>query len=610
MAFSYEVNPSGGDIHNQAPYWFAAFIRFDTRDTFTRTKMSSLPQNSSIVTPQEAVQERPVLISDNDCIGWSVGSAKTSHTSSCSLQLNSGDIDYVSELASGDWMGFWAFDNKEDFIRVRRAVKNSQQCNGFFDGLKFVGRVESVRRKKTRQAMTGHLTVQYTVNGTGFSEFDAAIYYNPYFKAKYGNDALLWMMDFGGSANNLILGVTRNKGVISSQDALPKLLRICFGVQQSFGSGVQSSESDTEQSLTLAERFDEKQNAALHGTLNKGYLVPETIGSWLGATSTIKGSLSYVDILRTYIGIQTYSGGGTATRDSTSRDLRPFVPDFRSNEQNTYLMNDDLTGEYRVLTMHFDNRPVWGILGTYVNDPIDEMYTCLRVDPNGNVMPTLVVRQNPMSTKWYSENGQYKVTAFTDLPRWKIHTDLIQDEDVGRSNATRFNYLHLMGQDLTGTNVEDNGVVNFVRNPPIVDPSDANRSGLRMFEKQLSANVNEAQYNNNTSPGGKWQEIMADILMGSHLKYSGTIMCKGIQEPICEGDNLEFDGVLYHIERVTHSGSISPFGTREFNTSIQVTNGISLASDSADAEVVYPDLDEHNENDAQVIEREDGIEST
>lgn len=608
MAFTYEVNPSGGDIHDQAPYWFAAFVRFETRDTFTRTKMSNLPQNASIVTPQEAVQERPILIADNDCVSWSVGSSKSSHVSSCALSLVAGDIDYVAELASGDWMGFWAFDNKEDFIRVRKAVKNAQQCNGFFDGLKFIGRVDSVRRKKTRQAMTGALNVTYNISGVGFSEFDAALYYNKFFIAKYGGDALLWMMDFGGAENNLILGATRNKGLISSQEVMPKLLRICFGVQQSFGSGVQASDSDTTQSLTVSSRFDEKENAALQGTLNKGYLVPETVGSWLGATSAIKGSLSFVDILRSYIGIQSYSGGGTGTRSSTLSDLRAMAPEYRAFEQNTYLMNDDLTGEYRVLAMDF-NKSVWTILQTYMNEPIDEMYTCLRADPDGNVMPTLVCRQNPMSTKWYATNGQYKVTAFTDLPRWKIHTDMIQDEDVGRSNAMRFNYVHLMGQDLPGTNVEDNGTVNFVRAPPIIDPSDANRSGLRLFEKQLSANVNEAQYNNNTSPGGKWQEIMADILMGSHLKYSGTITCKGIQEPICEGDNLEHDGVLYHIERVTHSGSISPFGAREFSTSIQVANGIRAEEDSI-GEVAYPDLDDHEENNAQVIEREGGADST
>jgi hypothetical protein len=458
------------------------------------------------------------------------------------------------------------------------------------------------------------VTLQYSLTGTGFSEFDSTIYYNAYFKAKYGNDALLWMIDFGGASNNIILGSTRDKGLISSQEVMPKLLRICLGVQQSFGSGATAKTGFDGEKFIISESFEQKQNAALHGSPNKGYLVPETIGRWLGADSTIKDNLSYVDILRTYMGIQSYSGATTAERSQAS-GFRGFVPDFRAIEQNTYLMKEDLTGEYRVLAMHFDGRSVWSILQTYINDPIDEMYTCMRVDKDGRIMPSLVCRQNPMSTKWYADNGKWPVTPFTDLPRWKIHTDLVIQEDVGRSNALRFNYLHLSGQDMTGTNTDENNAINFVRNPPIVDPADINRSGLRMFEKQLSANVNEGQYNNNTSPGAKWQEIMADILMGGHLKYTGTMTCKGIQEPICEGDNLEHDGVIYHIERVTHSGSISPFGMKDFSTTFQLTNGLALENQDSrppafialsddTSEVFYPDLDLHDKDDAQTIERE------
>lgn len=600
MAFTYSLKPRGGDIHDVAPYWFAAFIRFDRRDTFTRANMSSTPQNSSAVSVMDGIKEQAeILIADGDCINWNVQSSKTSHVSGCSLTLVNGEVNYVAELASGDWMGFWVFDNKQDFLRVRDLVRNRKSCNGFLDGLKFVGRVDSVRRVKARSP-SGALTTSYSVSGMGFGEFDSHIYYSNYFKAKYGNDALLWMIDFGGSANNLLLGATRHKGLISSQEVMPKLLRICLGMDQPKDGGNTSVDSQL-----VAEDYQDKQqqNIALHGTVNKGYLVPPTVGDWLGAESQVKGALSYVDILRTYIGIQSYSGG-TGEREDAGL-ITNFVPNYREKQQNVYLMNEDLTGEYRVLTMHFDNRSVWSILQTYVNEPIDEMYTCMRVDPNGKIMPSLVVRQNPLSTKWYAENGKWKVTAFTDLPRWKLSTDLVTSEDVGRGNALRFNYVHLLGQDMTGSN-PDNGVVNFVRTPPIVDPTDINRSGLRMFERQLSANVNEGQYNNDTSPGAKWQEIMADILMGSHLKYSGTIVCKGIQEPICEGDNLEYDDVIYHIERVVHSGQIAPFGGKDFTTTIYVTNGLPLANETNGdlVEVVYPDLDKKDEDDAGIVEQE------
>lgn len=575
MSYIYSVNPRGGDIHDVAPYWFAAFVRFKNRDTFTRSKMASQSASCSTVSNEDGVQEATeVLIADNDCIGWSIRSSKSSHVANCNLTLVAGDTNYVAKLAPGDWMGFWAFDNKQDYLRVKQAVMDKKQANGFLDGFKFLGRVDSVRRTKVRSPLGG-LNIQYTVNGLGFSEFDSVIYYNNYFVQKYQNDVLLWMADFGSGSDNLLLGVSSGKGSVQTQDFFPKILRICLGLK--------STTNGTD---------------LLNSQVNKGYLVPSTIGSWLNAgkdeNGEIKGLLSYVDLLRTYIGVQSYSGG-TGDRDNTQLAVN-FVPDYASVDQNVYLMKADLTGEFLIKSIDYNNKSIWSILGTYLNEPVDEMYTCMRVDPNGTIMPTLVCRQNPMTTKWFADNNNkdIKVTAFTDLPRWKISKDLITQEDVGRSNSTRFNFVFLLGIDAPGTNTEDNGIVGFVRHPPVVDQADINRSGLRPMYRQINGNVNESKYSKADSPGSNWQEIMADILMGSHLKYSGSITCKGIQEPICEGDNLELDEVLYHIESVTHSGQISPFGSKDFTTTLQLTNGISVTNDTKDTSTTNAELESTN----------------
>jgi len=598
MALVYDLKPTGGDIHDVAPYWFAAFVRFEYRDTFSRARMNSTPQNSSAVEVSEGVKEQDLLIADNDVVAWSVTTSKSSHTSALSCTLSAGNIDYTSALASGDWVGFWAFDNKQDYIRVREEVRKANPANGFMDGLKFLGRVDAIRRREAR-APTGQKQIQYTLTGTGFSEFDATVYYNSFYKAKYGQDALLWMLDFGDGEDNLILGSTYAKGLIGSQEAIPKLLRICMGLSQD-SSGNVTAQGPSDESAWLSKEWQTKpQNAALHGTLNKGYMVPPTVGKWFGdkkeqSQTNFKGLLSYPDILRSYIGVQSYDGGATINRDrSFPDDLKSFTSQIRNFNKNTYFTDKDLTGVYRVLTMHFDNRSVWAILQTYVNDPIDEMYSCLRVDPNGKVHPSLVVRQTPLSSNWYAQNGKYgnQVTPFLSLPRWRPHGDIVTELDVGRSNVLRHNYIQLLGQDMSGTNTQDNETLGFVRNLPVIDPTDANRCGLRMYEKQLSANVNEALASNSDSQGSMWTQIMADILFGSHLKYSGTMVCKGIQEPICEGDNLEYDNVVYQIEGISHSGSINVFGQRDFVTTLQISNGVS-AFNLEGTEVMYPDLRE------------------
>jgi hypothetical protein len=168
----------------------------------------------------------------------------------------------------------------------------------------------------------------------------------------------------------------------------------------------------------------------------------------------------------------------------------------------------------------------------------------------------------------------------------------------------RFNYLHFMGQDMSGSITEANGILNYVRSTPIVDSTDINRSGLRSYIKQLQANVNEGQYNNDTSPGAKWQQIMADVLMGGHLKYSGTIVSKGIQVPIAEVDNLEFEGTAYHIERVFHGGGINFRGNREWTTTLSLSNGISLDVENSDAEIIYPDIDTKKDQMATILDVE------
>lgn len=602
MSFVYEVKSSSLDIHEAQPFWFAAFVRFGVRDTFTRTKWDSTPENSS--TTNDSTQEIPeLLIVSDDIISWSVESSKSSHTSHCGLSLTNGDRNYVAELAPGDWMGFWVFNNKNDYLRVYNLVKNKQRCNGWNDGLKFLGRCNSVRRKRSRSP-NGQLTVSYSVSANGFSEFDSQIYYNSIIKAKYGDSALRWMMDFGGAANNLILGTSLQKGIISSQDVIPKLIRICLGI-----GPFSDNNSLPSNQIEISEDYKNSIPASLQGSPNKGYSIPITIGKWmLGPQSFdyIKDAgLSYADLLRSYIGIQRYSGISIFPNSPTPLEpWRGFIPDIKSIDRNAYLMRDDLTGEYRVLTLHFDNKSVWSLLQTYVNEPVDEMYTCLRVDPNGYIMPSLVARQTPLSTPWMQNNSPWTVTPFLELPRWKISSDLVLDEETGRSDALRFNYIHFIGQDVTGTNTEANGILNYVRNPPIIDPADIDRSGLRSYIKQLNANVNEGQYNNNTSPGAKWQQIMSDILMGSHLKYTGTLVCKGIQEPITEGDNLEYNGTVYHIERINHTGGINLLGTKDWTTTLSLTNGILAESEVSGDEILYPDLNTLDNEDATIIERE------
>jgi hypothetical protein len=94
-------------------------------------------------------------------------------------------------------------------------------------------------------------------------------------------------------------------------------------------------------------------------------------------------------------------------------------------------------------------------------------------------------------------------------------------------------------------------------------------------------------------------EIIADIMMGAHMTLTGTIEMVGIQAPICPGDNLEWDDVVFHIESVTHVCSINTNnGIKSFHTIVALSHGVSATPGSGVLGIyagVYKDDQRSNE---------------
>jgi hypothetical protein len=89
-----------------------------------------------------------------------------------------------------------------------------------------------------------------------------------------------------------------------------------------------------------------------------------------------------------------------------------------------------------------------------------------------------------------------------------------------------------------------------------------------------------------------WTHLVADWVINGHLKECGTFTCVGLQDNICVGDNLEFDGTVYHIEGVNHAFQVNPNGIKTFQTTISVSYGIDARSDSSNlyfTEMQYTD---------------------
>ena len=251
-------------------------------------------------------------------------------------------------------------------------------------------------------------------------------------------------------------------------------------------------------------------------------------------------------------------------------------------------------------------KTIWAILQQFLNPTINEMYSCLRVNPAGKIFPTLVVRQLPFSSGLITEEYRPKplpvaahlrdqqkekqqkkkvattiqhkdplptelrnltLTRFMELPRWRVHPILVKSVDLGRSDAVRVNFIHAYGESaLAGMT----SVRQFVTDPPLSDDIDIARNGLRPYLSTVPCDPVDSRNRSSSD----WMYILSDILMGQHLTLSGSVELVGVQAPICPGDNLEFDEHVLHIEAVAHTFMMNPNGFKSFSTTVALTHGI------------------------------------
>jgi hypothetical protein len=201
------------------------------------------------------------------------------------------------------------------------------------------------------------------------------------------------------------------------------------------------------------------------------------------------------------------------------------------------------------------------------------MYVTLRADQDGDIMPTLIVRQQPLTSKFFK--GSIAHTNFLELPRWVISDKMIMHEyNIGTTNSTRCNFLQAYGQ-LYGQRTDPQSSLRqqILDGNWKLDRPDVVRSGSRPFILTSNADV-QSKSSGAVSSIGQWAALLGDWYINMHLKHNGTVTMPGIVEPICVGDNAEMSGFVFHIESVTHVYECSEQGMKSFSTSLGLSNGV------------------------------------
>jgi hypothetical protein len=524
------VDPSGSGINSLSAAWVMCFVRFKVLSTYSRAEGKSRSLDGS-----DVALERAPLVVTTDCTSVNVTASKGSHLKQLVATL-AGEVDYLAEVVPGDWVLCWMLQDEGAAADLASRIRAGEQCNGWLDGLKFVGRVYSRRRHASVDGASGIRRVRYSVQGSGFAEFDSGVFWDPYLSISEPT-INTWLGRLGVAVDKFLAedGIDVNR-------AIPNLVELLFG------SGIvqRAASPSGEDALQVVSGLTSGGDEAPYA-----YVVPPTVGALLGSTQRSKGTgvFAYADVLRALYGRQVYDQG------TNGPPWGQFLPSGL----------EPMMGRFLPEPLQLSGKPVWSVLEQYLNPSVNEMYTCLRADFDGHVYPTLVVRQLPFSTGLLDADEK---TTFLSLPRWSLPESLVFDSDLGSSDAMRFNFELLTGQAIAQAQPN---IVTYARvnSPAIRDDQDIRRSGLRPDIATVAVGIYEQQ----RGPD-KWMKLRADMLMGQHLALSGTISCVGIQEPIAEGDNIEYGGVVLHIESVTHTCSVTPDGKRGFMTTLQVSHGV------------------------------------
>lgn len=670
-----------------APAWLVYFVRFKEPTTNHTTYKNYMDTENG-------------MIVINDCISATVNNIKGQAGNTATLIMKEGEIFYPYAVSPGDWCFIWMCDNRDDIDKVFRWLQDSKKKpqrkpNSYWSGLKFAGRVANLGNIDTTSA-DGTRTITQNINCQSFLEMASTVYFTSFAKDIIDSEI---GRDKAPAPKVQPKGASEAEGEASTAttqgDAERFINRILeraigkndfrkfdrfFGEFNAFGRSPDSVLSYVFTSLMGLDPIA-FQAAAANATSNvvptfsTAIQIPSKVANIFGKQSGGKHPLLW-QMYNIVLGVQQFNPAVDPKRPWTSffpklRDAHSYeVVNQKTNKSQTvavtgaksgalalggtnnifYKCPIALEGRVKYFPPLWDNKSIWGFMEENLNNLINEMYTCLRPGPNGDIVPTLFIREKPFSTglfNWVAEESikakkdreaaaekaieeerkkgpkaNEKISAtkqavldaqnaakksektrlesegtgippstskkkakgrtnFFNVPRWIIPQDMVTSINVNQSEQNRinmtmvvpnnrYNYIQQDGlsQEALMKKVYTDGTF-------VVDPEDVARNGLR-------ADINNTNFDfidaDETTVAVIWARMRADWMFNGHLKLQGNITLKGVQLPITEGDNLEFDGIVFHIESISHQASVAPSGVKTFNTQCQLSNGLLATS--------------------------------
>ena len=586
QAFTFPIG--GGLIDEpgvvqQNPGWLIVVVPFGVEDSYNRL-------GAGRVTTSEAIRTNEIVMIESDCTALNVSQPKASPFGSLSATLKSGNYNYLSAIFPGDYVFVWMHNDANKIAEIAQLVRDHKPANSFDSGFKFFGRITAIREELKVVSPFGTKALEYQLTASSFTEFNSQVYAVPWL----GQDLSYGFMQKLGKIWAEQVGANRTGNV---QDLVKMFINVFIGCGPQPLLSIKSVES----------------------TPNAAFLVPKVVGQLLGridGEAKAGGNLKYTDILTVILGIQNYAASraesafgampkwlnfGAGAIIPSYQGFMPFLnaPKNPKSKTGVSLYRQLQTSRYCegqnfTFSQQWSNATVWSILKPYTNDIINEIYTTIRVDTDGSLVPQFIMRQIPFTTPSFAkQNPKTSVTEFMSLPRWKPDPAIVLSHSIGRTDVARVNFVAVWG-DQAG--MQDPSIWNlqFNKGNTVGDRNDILRSGLRPFIKSSSSDfptnsdLDSPVQTGEATMVPKWSRIIADWVINGHLKMNGQVSMVGVSEPICVGDNFEWNGIVFHIEQVDHVGQIAQNGVLQFRTSVALSNGL----DSSSGDIVqYAEMD-------------------
>ena len=594
------------DVSTTSPAWALVFYHFKNHASFDKAAGKS--QKDLLNGDGVKLEIKPFMVV-SDCTQLTVQSSKSNHIHNLSAEIrHNAKFNYSNYIKPGDWVAAWMVTDRGQIKTLKKAIDEGKPANDFRSGFKFLGRVDSFF-KDTNQAASGKRTARYQLTASAFKELNTQIIYYPQLGNDVDKSTPAWMQKMGYDMSSIFRTDTSGNVFNNVEDVIVRLFQIMLGegVRKDAG-GVNTGQGVVPNSTyggglgsnASAGPSTADKNAFKSAPL--AYMVPKELCDLLGRQ--ISGEYaSYAHLLDILSGVQNYTPGNVDTDSAAAGSFQPEITSDRlglGSQTNVRTTPKSLSGVFLLAGITFTNKPMWSIMEQYLNKDINEMYTCFRVNDKGNIVPTVVLRQQPHTSerfdldsikktfgdneKIYKEN--FSVTKFSNVPRWVIDPKMVTNSRLGTSAATHTNFVFLTIADSyqRGVTYPQQAALN----PPIWDAIDIQRTGIQAWQGTLSMTTASQVYHIPRA----FMHLVADRMINSHLTYNGALNCVGIQAPIVPGDNIQLMDGVFHVEAVTHN-CVMVDKKRRFTTSLALSFGVKdpeLVEDANSDEPYYLNL--------------------